>query len=166
MSAMDALQLYMSYTVLTIVACSVAIIFLSFSSGSTSKQIELIGELRTVVERVRKTCEQARSAALWSADDAGRFVGMSNLLSFSPEPNENVFVEQANQFVQALTTIVADTGDLRVSALRRRIAEVKRIEGDCHALLAALEARKKPAAVHAEWEAHAEGRFQRLTALQ
>jgi hypothetical protein len=66
MSAMDALQLYTSYTVLTIVASSVAIVALSFWPGSTSKQIALIGELRTSVERARNTCEQARSVVSYS----------------------------------------------------------------------------------------------------
>ena len=64
---MELLYLYMSYTVLTIVACSVAIVAFSFSTGSTSKQIALIGELRITVERARKSCEKAQSAALWSA---------------------------------------------------------------------------------------------------
>jgi hypothetical protein len=166
MSAMDALQLYMSYTVLTILACSVAIVALSFSNGSTSRQIALIGELRTSVERARDTCEQARSAALWSAGGAGRFGGMTNLLSFPPDARGNAFVDQADQLTQALASAIAGGGDLRVSALRQRIAEFKRIEADGYALLAALETEKRPAAVNSEWDALPNGRFQRIVASQ
>jgi hypothetical protein len=151
---MDLVQLYSSYTVLTILGSSVAIVALSFSTGSTSKQMALVSELGTSVERARKTCEQARSAALWSAGDAGRFVGMSKLLSFPPDAHQSAFVNQANQLTQALATAIADGGDLSVSALRRRIAEVKRIEADCNTLLSALETGKKPAAVNSEWDAH------------
>lgn len=163
---MDALQLYMSYTVLTILVCSVAIVALSFSTGSASKQIALIGELRTTVERARMTCEQTRSAALWSAGDEGRFVGMSNLLLFALDTHESAFVDQAGQLAQALASAIAEGGDLRVKTLRRRIAEVKRIEADCHALLATLESGRRSVAAHAEREPHLDGRFQRLVALQ
>lgn len=163
---MELLYLYMSYTVLTIAACSVAIVAFNFSTGSTSKQLALIGELRITVERARKSCEKAQSAALWTAGDSGRCVGMRNLVSFPPEPHENDFVEQANQIFQTLVFVTAATTDLRVSSLRRQIAEIRRVEADCHALLAALEVTKKPIPIEAILETHSAGRFQRLVALQ
>jgi hypothetical protein len=159
---MDTLQLYSSYTVLSIVASSVAIVFLSFSTGSTSRQLALIGELKTSVDRARKTCERARSAALWSAGGADQFVGMSNLLSFPPESHESKFVVEANRLIEALASVTADTGDLRVSALLRRVAEVRRIEAECHTLLAALDGNEEPDSIHAALGAHPAGRFQRL----
>lgn len=163
---MDALQLYTSYAVLTIVVSSVAIVVLSFSTGSTSKQIALISELGTSVEQARNTCEHARSVARFTAKGAGRFVGMGNLSSFAPEPDEQGYVDQANQLIQALAVITADGRDLRVPALRRRLAEVKRIEASCHALLSAFGVCESPRAIHGDPEAHVDGRFQRLAALQ
>jgi len=97
MSAMDFLQLFTSYTFLTLVGSSVVIVVLCFSTGSTTKQISFIGELRTSLERAHKTCERARSAALWSAGDVGRFMGFSRFLSFPSDPQENPFVDEANR---------------------------------------------------------------------
>jgi len=162
---MDSLQLYTSYTVLTIVACSVAIVALSFSSWSTSKQIKLIVELKSSVERARSTCERARSVALWSAGDAGGFVGMGNLLSFPPESQENSFADQANQLIRSLAVVTADV-DLRASSLRRRIAEVRRIEADCHALMSLLEGGERAVPVSTEPVSRVSDRFQRLAAAQ
>ena len=162
---MDALQLYTSYSVLTIVASSVAIVALSFWPGSTSKQIALISELRTSVERARNTCEHARSVALFTAGGAGQFVGMGNLSSFAPEPDENGSVDQANQLIQSLAVVAAD-GDLRVSSLRRRIAEVRRIEADSHALLSALEIGEGAVPIRSEPVGRAPERFQQLAAAQ
>jgi hypothetical protein len=161
---MDDLQLYTSYTVLTIVASSVAIVALSFWPGSTSKQIALIGELRTSVERARNTCERARSVALFTAEGARQLVGMGKFSSFGPEQDENGSVDQANRLIQALAVATADGPDLRVSALRRRLAEVRRIEADGHALLSALDVGEEPIPIRAELKAHASARFQRLVA--
>ena len=164
MSAMDALQLYTSYTVLTIVASSVAIVLLSFTTAPTSKQIALIGELRTTLERALQTCERARSAALLSAGGQSRFVGMSNLLSFAPEPHENSFVYEANRLIEALTSTSVATGDFRVSALRRRLSEVRRIEAEGLSLLSALEIEELTTLNQAAPPSHSTGRFQPLVA--
>lgn len=161
---MDLLQLYTTYTVLTLVGSSLAIVGLSFATGSTSKQIKLIGELRTSVERTRRSCDLARSAAMRASGGAYCFRGIGSIVAFPTDTSAIHSIEDADRLIRALASATADTGDLRVCALRRRIAEVRRIEADCHALLSSLETGETPPAFCAERQAHPEGRFQQLAA--
>lgn len=159
---MDVLQLYTYYTVLTLVGLSLAIVGLSFATGSTSKQIKLIDELRTSVERTRRSCDLARSAAIRATGEAYSFQGMGSILAFPEGTSENHFVDNANQLIRALASATADTGDLQVTALRRRIAEVRRIEADCHALISAMEIGQRPSIIQPSFSEYPADRFQRL----
>jgi hypothetical protein len=159
---MDVLQLYTNYTVLALVGSSLAIVCLSFAPGSTSRQIKLIGELRTSVERTRRSCDLARSAAIRATGEAFSFQGIGSILAFPADTPENHFVDQANQLIRALASATADTDDLQLSALRQRIAVVRRIEADCHALMSAMEIGQRLSMIQPSFSDYPADRLQRL----
>jgi hypothetical protein len=64
--------------------------------------------------------------------------GPDNVLSLPSTRTGARFVEEADRLIRTLATITKDTGDLRVSDLRRRLRDLKRVDNDCLQLLRAL----------------------------
>lgn len=136
---MDLLSLYNQFSLLTVAASLLAILGLHITTGSTSKQIRLIREFRTTVERANMNCLAARAKALQLEYDVTWCHGPDNVLSLPSTRTGARFVEEAERLIRTLGTITKDTGDLRVSQLRRRLRDLKRVDRDCLRLLSALE---------------------------
>jgi hypothetical protein len=117
---MDVLQLYTNYTVLALVGSSLAIVCLSFAPGSTSRQIKLIGELRTSVESTRRSCDLARSAAIRATGEAFSFQGIGSILAFPADTPENHFVDHANQLGSRLIDRQSQNMTVAASATAER----------------------------------------------
>jgi|GEM_PF-5800566 len=136
---MDLLSLYNQFSLLTVAASLLAILGLRISTGSTSQQIRLIREFRTTVEQANMNCLWARAKALELEYDVTWCHGPDNVLSLPSTRTGARFVEEADRLIRTLATITKDTGDLRVSDLRRRLRDLKRVDNDCLQLLKALE---------------------------
>ena len=142
MSTMDFLQLYNHLSLLTFAGSLLAILGLRILTGSPSQQIELIREFRASLEQTSRNCMRARSAALareFEAHDSGGFGRTGNVVPLtSKRLIGKHYVEESDRLIRSIATITKDSGDMRVSCLRRRLKELKRIEKQSIRLLCDL----------------------------
>lgn len=135
---MDLLSIYNQFSQFIVAASLLAVLGLRISTGSTSQQIRLVREFRTTAERANMNCLQARAKALELEYDVTWCHGPDNVLSL-PSPRTGArFVEEADRLMRTLSNITKDTADMRVSHLKRRIRDLKRVDSDCQRLLNAL----------------------------
>lgn len=139
---MDLLLIYNNLSLFVIAASLLAILALRISTRSPSQQIELIREFRTSLEQTSRNCMRARSAALareFEANDYGTFGHGSNVVSLhSKRLVGRHYVEESDRLIRVLASLTRDD-DIRVSHLRRRLKELKRVERESLRLLSALE---------------------------
>lgn len=139
MSQMDILNLYGQFSLVTVAASLLAILALRIKTGSTSRQVALIREFRTAVERASRNCIRARSTALAREFEAQD----SNLLLFTSERPLRFYVEESDRLIRTLASVTRDSRDMGVGRLRRCLKETQRIEKESGRLLWALEAGEK-----------------------
>jgi hypothetical protein len=140
---MNLLQIYNDLSLLVVAASLLAILGLRISTGSTAQQVELIREFRTSLEQTSRNCMRARSAALsreFEAHDDGAF---GRGAKFVPLASTRLvgrhYVEESDRLIRVLASLTRDIGDMRVSHLRRRLKELKRVEKESVRLLSKLE---------------------------
>jgi hypothetical protein len=140
---MDLLQFYNHLSLLTFAGSLLAILGLRIVTGSPSQQVELIQEFRTSLEQTSRNCMRARSAALareFEAQDDGAFGPRANIVPLvSKRLIGRHYVEESDRLIRALASLSRDSEDMRVSHLRRRLKDLKRVEKDSVRLLSALE---------------------------
>jgi hypothetical protein len=143
MTEMDLLQFYNHLSLLTFAGSLLAILGLRIVTGSTSQQVELIQEFRTYLEQTSRNCMRARSAALareFEAHDDGAFGRSANIVPLvSKRLIGRHYVEESDRLIRALASISRDSDGMRVSHLRRRHKDLKRVEKESVRLLSALE---------------------------
>lgn len=143
MTEMDLLQFYNHLSLLTFAGSLLAILGLRIMTGSPSQQVKLIQEFRTSLEQTSRNCMRARSAALareFEAHDDGAFGRGANILPFvSKRLIGRHYVEESERLIRALASITRDNDNTRVSHLRRRLKELKRVQLESVRLLSALE---------------------------
>lgn len=140
----EALQILNHLYFLTLVGSLLSMLTLRIVTGSTSTQIDLIGEYRTSVERATRNCLNARSLAL-SLESNGaqtlRLVRSGNVVSIrDPSLLIRPSVEQADQLIRTLSALPKRCGEMEVSQLRRNLRTLKRVEREIVQLIAKLEA--------------------------
>ncbi|MDZ4066943.1 MAG: hypothetical protein U1E06_08825 [Tabrizicola sp.] len=140
----EALQILNHLYFLTLVGSLLSMLTLRIVTGSTSTQIDLIGEYRTSVERATRNCLNARSLAL-SLESNGaqtlRLVRSGNVVSIrDPSLLIRPSVEQADQLIRTLAALPKRCGEMEVSQLRRNLRTLKRVEREIVQLIAKLEA--------------------------
>lgn len=139
---MDLLLIYNNLLLLVIAASLLAILALRISTVSPSQQVELIREFRTSLEQTSRNCMRARSTALareFEANDHGKFGHGANVVSHhSKRLVGRHYVEESDRLIRVLASLTRDD-DMRVSHLRRRLKELKRVERESLRLLSALE---------------------------
>ena len=140
---MDLLQAYNNLSLLVLAASLLAILGLRISTGSTAQQVELIKEFRTSLEQASRNCMRARSAAMareFEAHDNGAFGRGANVVPLaSTQLVGRHYVEESERLIRALASLTRDGDDMRVSHLRRRLKELKRVQMESVRLLSALE---------------------------
>ena len=143
MTEMDLLQFYNHLSLLTFAGSLLAILGLLIVTGSTSQQVELIQEFRTSLEQTSRNCMRARSAALareFEAHDDGAFGRSANIVPLvSKRLIGRHYVEESDRLIRALASLSRDSDGMRVSHLRRRLKDLKRVEKESVRLLSALE---------------------------
>ncbi|RYG93482.1 MAG: hypothetical protein EON58_18225 [Alphaproteobacteria bacterium] len=143
----EALKILNHLYFLTLVGSLLSMLTLRILTGSTSTQIDLIGEYRTSVERTTRNCLNARSLAL-SLESNGaqtlRLVRSGNVVSIrDPSLLIRPTVEEADQLMRTLTTLPKRCGEMRVSHLRRNLRTLKRVEHESAKLLVKLETARR-----------------------
>lgn len=140
---MDLLHLYDNLSLLILAASLLAILGLRISSGSSAQQVELIRKFRTSLEQTSRNCMRARSAALpreFAVHDNGAFGRGANVVPLASQRLVGRhYVEESDRLIRALASLSRDGDDMRVSHLRRRLKELKRVQVESVRLLSALE---------------------------
>lgn len=143
MTEMDLLQLYNNLSLLIVAASLLAILGLRISTGSTAQQVELIREFWTSLEQTSRNCMRARSAAMareFDAHDNGAFGRGANVVPLSSKRLvSRHYVEESERLIRALALLTRESDDMRVSQLRRRLKELKRVQMESLRLLSVLE---------------------------
>jgi hypothetical protein len=143
---MDRLQIYNDLSLLAFAGSLLAILGLRIRTGSQSQQAALIREFRTSLEQTSRNCMRARSAALtreYEAHDNGAFGRGVNVVPLaSKRLVGRHYVEESERLIRALASLTSNNDDMRVSHLRRRLMELKRVQIECVRLLSALDDRR------------------------
>lgn len=129
------LEYYNCFSALTLAASLLAVLGLCIATGSSYQQVELIRELRSSVERASWNCMHARSKALTQQFDAQGNVGSP----FGLDQSGRHFVSESDRLIRTLAAIIKHSGDMRVSNLRRRLKDLRRVEKESLRLLSTLE---------------------------
>jgi hypothetical protein len=128
---------------LTLVGSLLSMLMLRLLTGSTTSQVDLIGEYRTSVERATRNCLNARAVALSlesnvSSNPRTRKTG--DVVSIhDPSLLIRPTVEEADQLVRKLAALPKRCGEMRVSQLRRNLRTLKQVERESVKLVAKLE---------------------------
>lgn len=112
-------------------------------TGSNSQQVELFQEFWTSLEDTSRNCLRARSAALareFEAHDNGEFGRSANIVPLvSKRLIGRHYVEESDRLIRALASLSRDSDGMRVSHLRRRLKDLKRVEKESVRLFSAFE---------------------------
>lgn len=140
---MDLLQSYNTLSLFVLAASLLAIVGLRISTGSPARQVELIREFRISLEQTSLNCMRARSAALareFEAHDNGAFGRGANVVPLhSKQLVGRHYVEESDRLIRALAALSRRDEDMRVSHLRHRLKELKRVQMESIRLLSALD---------------------------
>jgi hypothetical protein len=127
----------------TLVGSLLSMLTLRLLKGSTTSQIDLIGEYRTSVERATRNCLNARAVALSlesnvSGKSQMRVTG-SVVSIHDPSLLIRPTVEEADQLIRKLSALPKRCGKMRASQLRRNLRTLKQVERESVKLIAKLE---------------------------
>lgn len=143
----EAFQILNHLYCLTLVGSLLSMLTLRIVTGSTTVQIDLIREYRTLVERASRNCLNARALALSLESNVGRtlrLVRSGNVVSIhDPSLLIRPTVEEADELMRTLTALPKRCGEMRVSQLRRNLRTLKRVEHESAKLLAKLESARR-----------------------
>jgi hypothetical protein len=144
---LDPLQFYNHVSLLIFAGSLLAILGLRIVTGSPSQQIELIREFRTSLEKTTRNCLRARSTALAREFEATCNRELARGAIIVPLVSKTLigrhYVEESDRLIRSLASLTRDSDDMRVSRLRRRLKELKRVEKESVRLLSALETGQK-----------------------
>ena len=139
----EALQIINSLYAFTLVGTLLSMLTLRIVMGSSSHEVNLIGEYRTACERAARNCLSARALALSLESNIARRPQISrvgNVVSIhDPSFLIRPTVEEADQLMRTLSALPKRCSDMRVSQLRRNLRKVKQVERESVKLLAKLE---------------------------
>jgi hypothetical protein len=147
----DALQILNSLYALTFVGSLLSLLTLRIVTGTTSQQINLIGEYRTAAERAARNCLNARAVALSLESTIARRPRISQVEDvvsiYDPSLLTRPKVEEADQLMRTLAALPKRCGDMRLSQLRRNLRKLKQVERESVKLLAKLETANRWCAI-------------------
>jgi hypothetical protein len=128
---------------LTLVGSLLSMLMLRLLTGSTTSQVDLIGEYRTSVERATRNCLNARAVALSLESNVSGRPQKSQIGSVVSIRDPSLLirptVEEADQLVRKLAALPKRCGEMRVSQLRRNLRTLKQVERESVKLVAKLE---------------------------
>ena len=140
---LEALQILNNLYLLTAIGSFLSILTLRIVTGSSSQQINLIGEYRTSADRASRNCLNARAVALSlesNANNKRKTSQLSKVVSIhDPSLLIRPTVEEADQLMRTLAALPKRCGEMRASQLRRNLRKVKQVEQESVKLLAKLE---------------------------
>lgn len=158
---MDLPQLYNNLSLVFVAAALLAILGLRISTGTTAQQIELIRRFRSSLEHTTRNCMLARSAALareFDVHDQGGCERDTNVvLLASNRPILRHYVEESDRLIRALASLSRDSDNMRLSQLRRRLKELKRVQLESARILSALATDMNYSTTEAPEQYHAYG---------
>jgi hypothetical protein len=132
---------------LTLVGSLLSMLTLRLLTGSTTSQIDLIGEYRTSVERATRNCLNARAVALSLESNVSRKTQKSQFGSVVSIRDPSLLirptVEEADQLMRKLAALPKRCGEMRVSQLRRNLRTLKQVERESVKLVAKLETAQR-----------------------
>ena len=112
-------------------------------TGSTTSQIDLVGEYRTSVERATRNCLNARAVALSLESNVASRPQTRKTGDVASIHDPSLLirptVEKADQLVRKLAALPKRCGEMRASQLRRNLRKLKQVERESVKLVAKLE---------------------------